>query len=263
MKVSIITVCYNSGRTIEQTIQSVLSQTYSDIEYIIIDGLSKDNTLSIIDQYRHGISVLLSEKDKGMYNAMNKGIELATGDVIGTLNSDDFFSSDTSVAEIVKAFEENKCDAVFGDIAFVSQSDLQKRTRLYSSKNFTVSRFKYGYMPPHPTFYVKNECYRKYGLYQEDYVIASDYELIMRFLYRYGISYSYIPSVLVLMQPGGVSNKSIYSRYLLNKEIIRACRENGVTTNFGLLAFKYFNKSTEYIIPLIKNLFFRKTEKKI
>eukprot|EP01137_Pigoraptor_chileana_P014138 Opistho-2@68415 len=137
MKVSIITVCYNSAKTIEKTIQSVISQTHPDIEYIIIDGLSSDQTLQIIEQYREGISILVSEKDKGMYNAMNKGITLATGDIVGILNSDDFFSSDTSVADIVSAFEENNSEAVFGDIAFVSPTDLQKKIRHYSSRSFS------------------------------------------------------------------------------------------------------------------------------
>eukprot|EP01136_Pigoraptor_vietnamica_P019074 Opistho-1_new@66194 len=258
MKVSIITVCYNSAKTIEKTIQSVISQTHPDIEYIIIDGLSSDQTLQIIEQYREGISILVSEKDKGMYNAMNKGITLATGDIVGILNSDDFFSSDTSVADIVSAFEENNSEAVFGDIAFVSPTDLQKKIRHYSSRSFSIKSFQYGFMPPHPTFYVKRSCYQTFGLYQEDYVIASDYELIMRFLYTHRISYSYIPRELVYMRPGGVSNQTLYSRFLLNKEIIRACNENGVRTGYLLLSLKYFKKSTEYIQPFILNIFSRK-----
>ncbi len=257
MKVSIITVCFNSADTIRDTLESVRCQNHVDIEHILIDGGSTDATCTIISQFPH-VAVFLSEKDKGMYNAMNKGIALATGDIVGILNSDDFFSSHTAVADIVSAFEENNCEAVFGDIAFVSPTDLQKKIRHYSSRSFNIRSFQYGFMPPHPTFYVKRSCYERFGLYQEDYVIASDYELIMRFLYTHRISYSYIPKELVYMRPGGVSNQTFYSRFLLNKEIIRACNENGVRTGYLLLSLKYIKKSTEYIRPFILNIFSRR-----
>jgi glycosyltransferase involved in cell wall biosynthesis len=251
IKISIITVCYNSAATIEATIQSVLEQTHADIEYIIIDGGSSDQTMDIVRAYQDRISIVVSEKDKGMYDAMNKGIRMATGDVIGTLNSDDFFAAPDAVAAIADAFQQQPaCQAVFGDVAFVSPKDPSRIIRHYSSRYFNIQRFRYGYMPPHPTFYVRRSCYENLGLYQTDYRIAADYELIMRFLYTHKVAYSYIPRVLVLMQAGGVSNRNLYSRYLLNKEIVRACRENNVRTHIFLLSFKYARKSLEYIRPL-------------
>ncbi len=170
------------------------------------------------------------------------------------LNSDDFFPNKHVVSTIARAFEENKVAAVFGDIAFVRPENLDKVVRLYSSGKFTPRRFAYGYMPAHPSFYVKKSCYDELGLYKFDYTIAADYELLMRFIYKHGISYHYIPEILVYMRTGGVSNKNILSRYTLNKEIIRACKENGVNTNMAILSIKYLNKVFEYIRPVLKRL---------
>ncbi len=251
MKVSIITVTYNSAATLHDTLESVRNQDYPDIEHILVDGASKDETVEIIRSFPH-VQNWVSEKDKGLYDAINKGIAMASGDVIGILNSDDFFPDNKVVSTIVKAFEENKVQAVYGDIAFVRPENLQKVVRLYSSKKFTPRRFAYGYMPAHPSFYVKRECYTQLGSYKFDYKIAADYELLMRFIYKNKISHYYIPSVLVYMRTGGVSNKNILSRYTLNKEIIRACKENGVNTNMAVLSVKYLNKIFEYIRPMVK-----------
>lgn len=250
MKISIITVTYNSADTLMDTLESVNNQDYPDIEHILVDGKSTDNTVSIIQSYPH-VAQWVSEKDNGLYDAINKGIQMATGDVVGILNSDDFFPGNHIVSLIAKAFEEQQVQAVYGDIAFVRPARLDRIVRLYSSKKFTPRRFGYGYMPAHPSFYVRKDCYEKMGLYKHDYKIAADYELLMRFIYKNGISHTYIPEVLVYMRTGGVSNKNVLSRYTLNKEIIRACKENGVNTNMALLSLKYVNKVFEYIKPAI------------
>jgi glycosyltransferase involved in cell wall biosynthesis len=248
MKISIITVTYNSAATLAHTLESVHAQDYPDIEHVLVDGASNDHTVAIIQSFPH-VAKWVSEKDNGLYDAINKGIKMATGDVIGILNSDDFFPGKHIVSRIARAFSENNVAAVYGDIAFVRPGRLEKVVRLYSSKKFTPRRFGYGYMPAHPSFYVRKTCYDTMGVYKTDYTIAADYELLMRFIFKYAIPYAYIPEILVYMRTGGVSNKNISSRYTLNKEIIRACRENGVNTNMALLSLKYINKIFEYIKP--------------
>ena len=250
MKISIITVTYNSAATLAHTLESVNNQDYNDIEHVLVDGGSTDETVAIIQSYPH-VAKWVSEKDKGLYDAINKGIGMATGDVIGILNSDDFFPANHIVTQIVNAFQQNSVSAVYGDIAFVRPGKLGKIVRLYSSRKFTPRRFGYGYMPAHPSFYALKSCYDDLGLYKLDYKIAADYELLMRFIFKNRISYVYIPEILVYMRTGGISNKNVLSRYTLNKEIIKACRENGVNTNMGLLSLKYFNKVFEYIKPVI------------
>lgn len=251
MKISIITVTYNSASTLKDTIKSVQQQDYANIEHIIIDGNSKDDTLDIIRSYPH-ITNWISEKDKGLYDAINKGIKRATGDIIGILNSDDFFPSNKVVSDIAAQFEDPEVDAVIGDIAFVKPENLEKIVRHYSSAKFHPKKFAAGYMPAHPSFYVRKKFYDTYGLYKLDYKIAADYELLIRFMHTKGIRFRYIPEILVYMRTGGVSNQSAMSRYVLNKEIVRACDENGIKTNMARLSMKYFNKIFEYISPLLK-----------
>lgn len=248
MKISIITATYNSAATVADTLKSVAAQTYPHIEHICVDGLSKDNTVEIIKSFPH-VAQWVSEKDKGLYDAINKGIQMATGDMIGILNSDDFFPTDDVIASVAAAFEKQQADMVFGDIAFVRPANLDKVVRLYSSARFRPSKFAYGYMPAHPSCYIRKNCYGKYGLYQHDYKIAADYELLMRMMYTHKISYQYLKKVFVYMRTGGVSNQTLKSRYTLNQEIVRACRENGVRTNMALLSLKYFRKVGEYIKP--------------
>jgi len=199
MKVSIITVTYNSAATLADTLRSVQQQDHPDIEHVLVDGGSKDDTVGIIKSFPH-VTKWVSEKDNGLYDAINKGIGMAGGDIVGILNSDDFFPSNDVVSKIVRAFDENSVDAVFGDIAFVRPVNLDKVIRHYSSRKFTPKRFAYGYMPAHPSFYVRKKCYDELGLYQTDYTIAADYELLMRFLYRHGIPYFYMPEIVVYMR---------------------------------------------------------------
>ena len=253
MKVSIITTTYNSAATVRSTLESVQQQSYPSIEHIIIDGASNDDTLDIIRSFSH-VSRVISEPDSGLYDAINKGIRISTGDIVGILNSDDFFPDNDVVSTIVQGFSDKDIDAVFGDIAFIKPGNLKKVVRLYSSRKFSPAKFAYGYMPAHPSFYARTSLFKKYGLYKQDYKIAADYELLMRFIYKYRITYRYINHILVYMRTGGISNKNLLSRFTLNKEIIRACKENGVRTNMAILSVKYINKIFEYIKPALKTI---------
>ena len=246
MKVSIITVSYNSVRTISDTIHSVLSQTYDDLEYIIIDGNSTDGTIELINSFGNRISKFISESDKGIYDAINKGIRLSSGDIIGILNSDDFFYDNHVIEKVVKVFSDDTFDAVFGDVQFINPNDSSRIKRYYSSKFFNTEKFSYGYMPAHPSFYVRRQLYEKLGYYKTDYKIAADYELLIRFLHINQIKYKYMEMPFVKMRTGGVSNKSIFSRITLNKEIARACNENGIKTNYFKIYSKYITKIFEF-----------------
>ena len=247
MKVSIITVSYNAVNTIKDTIISVLGQDYPDIEYILIDGDSTDGTVEVIQQYKDSISHIISEPDQGIYDAMNKGVALATGEIVGILNSDDFYIDSTVISTVVKTFKEHHVDSVFADLVFVHPDNLNKTVRHYSSKAFAPNRFAYGWMPAHPTFFVKRSCYNTFGLYKTDYKIAADYELLTRFLYKHKISYYYLNKVLIKMRTGGVSTQNLKSNWILNKEIVRACAVNGIKTNMFKISFKYFKKIFELI----------------
>lgn len=253
MKISIITITYNSAATLATTLESVAAQDYQDIEHIIVDGLSKDNTMEIVKQFPH-VSKWVSEKDKGLYDALNKGIQMATGDVVGLIHSDDFLASKDAVSKIVKAFQEHNTDSIIGDISFVNPDNLKKVVRHYSSKNWKPSKFAKGYMPAHPAFYCKRDLFEKYGYYKMGYKIAADYELLIRFLYTHNVSYKYIPETIVFMRTGGTSNENFKSRYILNQEIVRACKENGINTSMTKLSFKYLNKIFEYVNPMLNNL---------
>ena len=246
MKVSIVTVCYNSVKTISHTIESVLAQIYPQIEYIIVDGSSTDGTVDIIKSFEDRISVIISEPDHGIYDAINKGIKLSTGSIIGILNSDDFFTDNHVIEQVVEAFSNKEIDAVFGDVQFVNSTNTSKILRYYSSKKFSPAKFRYGFMPAHPSFYIKRELFEKFGYYKTDYKIGADFELLIRFLYINHIKYKYLEMPFVNMRTGGVSNKSIFSNYTLNKEIARACSENGIKTNLFFIYSKYFIKIFQY-----------------
>lgn len=250
MNISIITVTYNSSATIRDTIKSVLLQTYPEIEYIIIDGLSQDNTVSIIKEFEphfKGRLHWVSEKDNGLYEAMNKGLHMASGEVVGIINSDDFYHNTDVISKIANAFENPTIEAVFADVRFVNPHNLNKTVRYYSSKNFSPARFRFGFMPAHPTFFTYKKFFDEFGYYKTDYKIAADYELLIRFLFTNNLNYKYIPLDVMKMRTGGTSTASIKSNILLNKEIVRACRENGIKTWFPLLLLKYFIKVFEFI----------------
>ncbi len=246
MKVSIVTVCYNSEQFLEDAIQSVASQDYPHIEHILVDGNSSDGTLEIIKKHSDKISHWISEPDSGIYDAMNKGVKIATGEIVGILNSDDIYADDKIISTIVKQFEKD-IDAVFGDVFFVSPNDLERPVRHYSAKHWSPGKFTWGFMPPHPSFFVRKEYYDRLGLYKTDYEIASDYELLIRFLKVNQLNYKYIPLKMVKMRTGGASTKNWRSNIVLNQEIIRACRENGLQTNHLMVYSKYFRKIFELI----------------
>jgi glycosyltransferase involved in cell wall biosynthesis len=246
LKISIITVCFNSHSTVSDTVDSVLAQTYPHIEYIVVDGASSDGTREIVSSYGTKISRFISEPDRGIYDALNKGIRAATGDIIGILNSDDVFYNESVIAKIAEAFEDKDLEAIISDVQFVDPVNTSKVIRYYSSRNFTTARFRFGFMPAHPGFYVKRELFEKFGYYKTDYKIAADYELEMRFLLTNHINYRYLQMPVVSMRKGGVSNKSILSNYILNKEIARACKENGLSTNVFFIYSKYFLKIFQF-----------------
>lgn len=250
MKISLITATYNSGRVLRTTLESVLKQTYSDIEYIIIDGASKDNTMDLVHEYEplfNGRIKWISEPDKGIYDAMNKGIRMTTGDIVGIINSDDFYHRTDVLSSVAEAFEEPGVQAVYGDVRFVHPGDLDKTIRYYSSKVFSPKLFRYGFMPAHPTFFTYKKYFEEFGYYKTDYKIAADYELLVRFLYVHKLQAKYLPLDFMKMRTGGVSTASVRSNILLNKEIVRACRENGLWTCFPLLLMKYAVKVFELI----------------
>lgn len=247
MKISLLTVSYNSAATIEDTIKSVVSQDYKDIEYIIVDGKSKDNTVDIIKSYDSQLSQWISEPDKGIYDAMNKGLKMTSGEVVGMLNSDDYYFDNHVISKVAQAFEDPSVDAVFGNLIVVDPNRLDKVVRLYSAKKWHPGKFAKGFMPPHPTFFVRRKYYEQFGLFKTDYKIASDYELLIRFLYVHKLRYKYLPMTMVVMRQGGVSSSGIKSNIILNKEIKRACLENGLKTNLPLIYMKYFTKVFELI----------------
>lgn len=246
LKVSVITVCYNSEKTIKKTIESVLEQDYFNFEYIVIDGCSKDNTLNIINEYSDKISKIISEKDNGIYDAINKGIKLSTGDVVGILNSDDVFYDNKVISNIAIAFtSNNNLDSVIGDIVFLNNK--AQIHRKFNASNWNPLKFAWGMMPPHPTFYCKKNLFYKYGYYRTDFKIAADYELMMRFLLVNNISYMYLSLVFVKMSLGGASTKNLRSKLLINKEVLHACKLNKIKTNIFKISTKYFFKVFELI----------------
>jgi len=240
MKVSIITVCYNSGKTIEDTLKSVQGQTYPNIEYIVIDGKSKDDTNEIVKSYCNVVSIHVSEKDDGLYDAMNKGIRLATGDIIGVLNSDDIFANETIIANIVEAI--NGASGVYGDVGFYHEDDFSLKKRHYSSKGFNMSKFSRGMMPAHPSLYVLRNCYEDAGFYRTDFKIASDFDMTLRMFLLPNVSFNYIEKEIVKMRLGGVSTSGLKSNYTLNSEILESCKDNGIKASWLSILSKYPEK---------------------
>ncbi len=238
MKVSLVTVVWNNVLTIRNAIDSVLNQTYEDIEYIIVDGASTDGTVEIVQSYGNKINKFISEKDNGLYDAMNKGLSLATGEVIGILNSDDFYIDEFVIEKVVKEFKEKKVDSFYADLIYVKAENLYKTVRYYDSSNCKPKNFKYALYPAHPTFFVKKEIYDKFGVFKTDYKIGADFDIMVRFLYTNKISYSYINEPIIKMRMGGVST-SFSSIWINSLEQLRVCRENGIKTNIFNILMKY------------------------
>lgn len=254
MKFTIVTSTYNSGKTVRDTIESVLRQTYTDYEYIIKDGGSKDNTLEIVREYEPkfgGKMKIVSERDKGIYDAMNKGFQMATGDILMLINSDDLFARNDAVELVAKEFEKHpEADGVYADLYYVSQNNINNIVRVW--KTGQQKSMRYGWLPAHPTFYVKRECYEKYGYFNLKYPLAADFELMLRFVERYGIKLTYLPEHLVKMRLGGATSKNPTNIYKQDVETIKAFKENGLPGgNIMYLFWRY--------LPKVKQ-FFRKSE---
>lgn len=246
MKVSIITITYNSEATLKETMESVINQTYPNIEYIIIDGLSQDNTLSIVNNYKDKISKVVSEKDNGLYDALNKGINLATGDVIGILHSDDFYTHPQVIEHVVKTIQEKEADALYADLYYVDRSDTTKVFRKWKSGHYKHGMFYKGWMPPHPTFFAKKFCYEKYGVFNLNFKSAADYELLLRFIHKHQVKLAYLPEFIIKMRVGGKSNQSFSNRLRANQEDRKAWKINGLKPKVYTLYAKPLRKLMQF-----------------
>lgn len=243
-KISIITVAYNAQNTIERCINSVFGQKFKNVEYIIIDGGSTDGTCRIIENYREKIDVFISEPDKGIYDAMNKGLALATGDVIGTINADDFFADDNVLYDIARVFSEQNTQILYGDLDYIDPSD--KVIRKWRSGRYSRGMFNWGWMPPHPTFYCKKSLFDKLGVYKLDYGSAGDYELMLRFIHLNDIDAYYLNKVLIKMVVGGVSNKSLGNRVQAMRFDLKAMRNNNIFLPMVTILFKPIRKIAQF-----------------
>ncbi|HYF31975.1 MAG TPA: glycosyltransferase family 2 protein [Chitinophagaceae bacterium] len=246
-KISIITATYNSATTISDTLDCVAKQDYANVEHIIVDGKSSDDTLQIVHNYPH-VAKVVSEKDKGIYDAMNKGLKLATGDIIGILNSDDIYVDGQVLSKVARAFEQD-IDACYADLKYVSDKDLDKVVRYWKAGRFNNRSFLMGWMPPHPTFFVKREVYDKVGYFDTSLRSAADYELLLRVFVKHRFNIAYIPEVLVKMRTGGMSNASLKNRLRANKEDRLAWKKNGLKPYFFTLYLKPIRKIFQYIQP--------------
>lgn len=248
MKISIITIAWNSAATIEDTIQSVLKQDYPEIEYIIVDGDSSDGTQDIIERYKDRIATYLSEPDKGIYDAMNKGVSLSTGDVVGILNSDDFYADAHVISDVVRQLEKTNADGIYADLVYVDREDPNKIKRYWKSGEYQHGKFKRGWMPPHPTFFVRKSCYDKFGTYTLALRSAADYELMLRFIHKHRIRMSYLSRVIIKMREGGESNVTLRNRIRANKEDRKAWRMNDLQPGPLTLTLKPLRKLGQFLV---------------
>jgi glycosyltransferase len=245
MKISIITSVYNNRETIRDAIESVLSQTYDNIEYIIVDGGSNDGTFEIVQSYGDRITKFVSERDRGIYDGLNKGVSLATGDVIAFLHSDDLYASDDIIALVAKEFEKGDLDGVYGDLVYTPKNDTSKVLRYWKSKDFETGLLKKGWMPAHPTLFLKRSVYEKFGAFDLSFKIAADYDFMLRVL-NGGVHVSYIPQVLYKMRVGGESNKNIRNIIRKSREDLRALHKNKIG-GVGTLMIKNLSKIPQFL----------------
>ncbi|MGX7689422.1 glycosyltransferase family 2 protein [Flectobacillus roseus] len=244
MKITIITVSFNSEATIKQTIDSVLAQDYPNVEYIVVDGASKDGTVDILKSYGDRIKYI-SEKDKGIYDALNKGLKLATGDVVGTIGSDDFLPNSSVLGHVAEAFIQTGKDVIYGDLQYINPDNDEKIVRYWSSGEYKVENWLKGWMPPHLSCYIKREAFVKYGNYITDFTCSGDYELMLRMMYKHRLSAGYIPEVLMTMRNGGTSTASWKHRYRANMEDRRAWELNQLQPKWYTLWMKPLSKISQ------------------
>lgn len=248
MKISIITVVYNNVLTLETAIQSVLSQNYKYIEYIIIDGGSTDGTLDILNKYRNSINKIVSEPDKGLYDAMNKGISLATGDIIGILNSDDLYQDQNVISDVADEFVKNpEIDMLYGDLVYVKQENSDKIVRNWKSKKYYNKFFEDGNVPPHPSLFLKAQVYKKAGLFNLNYKLAADYEFMLRVFKLYDFKPLYVNRLMVRMRLGGATNKSLKNIFEGNKEILKSWNDNGLKAPALFMPSRFFKRIIQFI----------------
>lgn len=247
MKVSIITIAFNSADTIEDTILSVAAQDYHNIEYIIVDGASKDNTLEIVKRHNNVISKIISEKDKGIYDAMNKGVMAATGDIVGILNSDDHYADSGVISDVVRLFNDSGCEGLYADLEYVDRENTSRVVRSWQAGPYRKNRFKFGWMPPHPTFFVKRNCYEKFGVYDLTLRSAADYELMLRFIHKHEIKLSYLNRVIIRMRTGGQSNITLRNRIKANMEDRKAWKINNLQPGIFTLTWKPISKVFQFL----------------
>ena len=246
MKVSIITAVFNNKSCIEACLQSVLGQTHQNKEHIVVDGGSSDGTVDVIRKYGDRISIWISGPDKGIYDALNKGLGMATGDVIGILHSDDLYAKGDVIETVVSRMKDCNKDVCYGDLLYVERHDTDKVIRYWKSGPYREGLFEKGWMPPHPTFIVKRELYERYGRFNADFRISADYELMLRFMVRHKVSSHYISEVLVKMRTGGASNKSLTNLLTKTAEDYRAWRVNNLRRNFYTIPFKNLSKIPQF-----------------
>jgi len=248
MKISIITVCLNARDTIEDAIQSVVNQSCADIEYIIVDGGSTDGTLEIIERYKNRVNTLISEKDAGIYDAMNKGIRAATGDIVGILNADDFYSNHDVLQKVVDSFNIPEIQVCYGDLEYVSRGNPRRVVRRWKAGEFRKSRLGNGWTIPHPTCFAKKNIYDACGLFNLDFSLAADYELMLRWFVKHDIKPHYIPATLARMREGGKSATNVFQRIKGWRELRKAWRVNGLRPPLFFLTRRILSKVHQYIV---------------
>lgn len=246
MKISIITVSYNAAATIEDCVKSVLSQDYPDLEYILVDGASQDATLGILEKYRNKITRIVSAKDGGLYDALNKGIAMATGEYIGVLHADDFYPHPGVLSRYARKLKGGDCDAVYADLIYVDAHQTKKVVRKWKSGIYKKGAFLNGWMPPHPTFIVRRELFLKLGSYNLEFKTAADYELMLRFIHKHNIRLCYLPETTICMRRGGLSNSSLLVRFKANREDRKAWKVNGLRPRFYTLVLKPLRKIFQF-----------------
>ncbi len=248
LRISLITATFNSANTLKDTFESINRQRYMNLEYLVIDGKSTDKTAFLVGQYEKMISIFVSEKDKGIYHAFNKGLSMACGDIIGFLNSDDIYAYDCVLRDVANLFKDQSIDAVYGDLQYVDNKNTNRILRNWKAGEYKKDTFRQGWMPPHPTLFIRKDIYDKLGYYNTNFVSAADYELMLRFIHKHNIRLAYLPKVLVKMREGGISNHNLSNRLRANREDRKAWQVNGLSMPFYLPFIKPLRKIKQFFV---------------